>query len=147
YLHIDGLSCFKEFAKLIKNTKGSISRVWINNIDNSKAENMGVLINAIANNCPKVKYLFIPLEPKDFIYVKDLLLNCKYLRYILFENENDNDDVNYNIGDELLNILTKFSPKSLIILRLKGNWKYSIDIFKEFFESCREKTIGYIEFC
>ena len=37
------------------------------------------LIKAIVNNCPKIKRLSTYLEPKDFIHVKILLLNCKYL--------------------------------------------------------------------
>ncbi|RGB28377.1 hypothetical protein C1646_767895 [Rhizophagus diaphanus] len=80
------------------------------------AENTGMLIKAIANY-PKIEQLSKYLEPKDFIHVKSLLLNCKNLVTIesdslnCFMNENDNI---LNIGYELLDILTKFSTKSLI---------------------------------
>ncbi|RIA92871.1 hypothetical protein C1645_763799 [Glomus cerebriforme] len=52
-------------------------------------------------------------------------------------NEND------NIGDELLDILIRFSPKSLTDVIVGGDWKYSIDAFERFFESCREKNLHY----
>ena len=53
-----------------------------------------------------------------------------------FASKNDNF-----IGDELLDILTKFSPNSLTYLTISGSLKYSIDAFERFFESCRGRTI------
>ena len=47
------------------------------------------------------------------------------------------------IGDELLDILTKFSPNSLTDIIISGSWEYSIDAFERFFESCRERTLLY----
>jgi hypothetical protein len=47
-------------------------------------------------------------------------------------NENDN---------ELLDILTKFSPKSLTNIIIGGDWKYSVDAFERFFESYRERNL------
>ena len=38
-----------------------------------------MLIKAIANNCPKIKKLYTILVPEDFIHVKLLLLNCRFL--------------------------------------------------------------------
>jgi hypothetical protein len=49
-------------------------------------------------------------------------------------------------GDELLDILTKFSPNSLTNISISEGWKYSIDALKIFFESCREQTLQYFEF-
>ena len=43
------------------------------------------------------------------------------------------------IGDELLNILTKFY--SLIDIEIDGNCKYSNDTLEQFFESCRERMV------
>jgi hypothetical protein len=70
-----------------------------------------------------------------------LLLNCRCLELIWFGglvfHANGNDD----IGDELLDILTKFSPNSLTKIYISSSWKYSIDALEQFFESCRERTL------
>src|SRR5436305_14512318 len=92
---------------LIEKTKGSISEVFIHTF-NKAAENTGMLIKAIANNCSQIKLLSIYLEPKDFIYVRSLLLNCKNLAYIKFNSLNFLN-TNESIGDELLDILIKLS--------------------------------------
>jgi hypothetical protein len=139
-LNIYGLSCFKEFAMLIEKTKGNISRVIIYTF-NKVAENTGMLIKAIANNCPKIEQLSTYLEPKDFIHVKSLLLNCKNLITIELDSLNCFMNENDNVGDELLDILTKFSPKSLTNIIVGGDWKYSVDAFERFFESYRERNL------
>ncbi|RIA83434.1 hypothetical protein C1645_786335, partial [Glomus cerebriforme] len=136
---IVGLSCFKELAILIEKTNGNISYISIYTYNRS-AENTGMLIKAIANKCPKIKCLPIYLVSNDFIHIKSLLLNCRNLEDIKFyglDFVNDDD----NIGDELLDILTKFSPNSLTKILISGGWKYSIDAFERFFESCRERTL------
>ena len=57
---------------------------------------MGMLIKAIANNCPNIKVLYTYLIPNDFIHIKSLLINCKALERIqfsildFFANENEN---------------------------------------------------------
>ncbi|PKB94739.1 hypothetical protein RhiirA5_438131 [Rhizophagus irregularis] len=48
-----------------------------------------------------------------------------------------------NIGDNLLDILTKFSPKSLTKIVIGAGWKYSVDAFERFFESCRERKLYF----
>ncbi|CAB5165175.1 unnamed protein product [Rhizophagus irregularis] len=137
YISIVGLSCFKELAQLIEKTRGSISEISLFTF-NRFAENTGLFIKAIANNCPKIKSLPIYLRSEDFIHVKSLLLNCKYLEDIKFYGLASviTDD---NIGDELLDILTEFSPNLLTKILLSGSWNYSINAFERFFESHREK--------
>ena len=110
-----------------------------------------MLIRAISNNCPKIKWLSTQLVPEDFIYLQSLLLNCRNLRRVefdslyIFEDQN-NDDVNIgNIGDELLDILTKFSSKSLTDVIISGDWKYSIDAFERFFESYRGGALLFFQ--
>ena len=61
-------------------------------------KNTGMLIKAIANNCPKIKFLRTYLEPEDFIHVKSLLLNCRNLKFDSwgpFVNANDNTGDGY----------------------------------------------------
>ncbi|GBB99218.1 hypothetical protein RclHR1_03450013 [Rhizophagus clarus] len=132
FLSFNKLSCFKELALLIERTNGNIIHLNVDTSDKS-AENTGMLIKAIADNCPKIKYLTTCLGPKDLIYVKPLLLNCNDLIFLKFRSLNRN----YDIGDELLDILTKFSPKSLTMITLSEDWKYSVDAFESFFESYR----------
>ncbi|CAG8641498.1 12600_t:CDS:1 [Rhizophagus irregularis] len=99
---IDGhLLSFKEISLLIEKTIGNITRIIITT--NKTAKEAGILIKAISDNCPKINDLRTYIEPKDFIHIKSLLLNCRSLNAIslnsleFFINENDN-----NIGDELL---------------------------------------------
>jgi hypothetical protein len=136
-LSVMGLSCFKELAILIEKTKGNISRIHIDTT-NRLAQNTGMLIKAIAKSCPKIKKLTTYLEPKDFIHVKSLLIKCRQLEEITFDSLNIfvND-----IGDELFDILTKYSPMSLIDISISSVWSCSISAFELFFESCRERTL------
>ena len=53
---------------------------------------------------------------------------------------------NDNTGDELLDILTKYSPNSLTEIRISSGWKYSIEAFERFFESCRKRPLSYFGF-
>src|SRR5581483_2768660 len=125
---VEGLSCFKELAMLIEKTKGNISYIEID-MDDKTAKNAGILIKAIADNCPRIKSLATYLEPKDFFHVKSLLQNCRTLENVKFRcidyfaNESD------NVGDKLLDILTQFSPNSLIEIELDRGWKYSLSNF------------------
>ena len=133
-------SCFKELAMLIEKTNGNILSFDIYTSNNRNAEYAGMLINAIYSNCPKIKILYTYLNPKDFVHIKLLLLNCRYLEYIWFcsldVHANGND-----IGDELLDILTKFSPNSLTEIFISQGWKYSVGALEKFFESCKERTL------
>ncbi|PKY62105.1 hypothetical protein RhiirA4_488014, partial [Rhizophagus irregularis] len=139
------LSSFKEISLLIEKTIGNISIIYIT-VTNKTAKEAGILIKAIADNCPKISDLYTYIEPKDFIHVKTLLLNCRFLRTIelrsleFFINENDN-----NIGDELLDIFILFSPKSLDNIHISGFWKYSIDAFNRFFEGFRKRPLQYFD--
>src|ERR1044072_8971838 len=98
-LDVDRLSCFKELAILIEKANGNILEVSTNTFD-ERSENTGMLIKAIANNCPKITWLSTHLVPEDFILLKSLLLNCENLKKVILDslilNENDDD-----IGDEL----------------------------------------------
>ena len=60
-----------------------------------------MLIKAIANNCPKIKKLCTYLELNDFIHVKKLLLNCRYLERIVLLGLTSLESNNI-LGDELL---------------------------------------------
>jgi hypothetical protein len=138
-LDISGdLSYFKELAMLIEKTEGKILYVSVDT-SNKSAESTGMLLKAISNHCPKIKNLTTHLGPKDLIYLKYLLINCRNLKILQLNSLNENNDV----GDKLLDILTKFSPKSLNYICISGGWEYSIDAFERFFESYRERKLLY----
>ncbi|PKC60501.1 hypothetical protein RhiirA1_467922 [Rhizophagus irregularis] len=122
-------------ATLVKKTRGNISQVNIYTV----AENTGMLIKAIANNCLNIEQLSTYLVPEDFDYVKFNIFRIKQFR--LFTNMNDEND---NIGDNLLDLLTKFSPKSFLIV-IGAGCKYSIDAFERLFESCRKRKLYFLE--
>jgi hypothetical protein len=144
FLYIcNDLSCFKELAVLIEKTRGNILDVSVN-ISNRYARNTGILLKAISNNCPKIKLLSAQLRFEDLIYLKLLLMNCKNLNKLYLYSLMDEN--NY-IGDELLDILTKFSPKSLNYITISKDWRYSIDAFENFFESYRERKLLYFNVC
>ena len=45
-------------------------------------------------------------------------------------------------GDELLDILTKFSPNSLTTINISRSWEYSTNALENFYKSCRERNIN-----
>lgn len=148
-LEVQGLPCFKELAMLIEKTEGNVVKVIVENTNKTdKDRNVGKLIKAISNNCPKIVQLSTHLIPEDFIHVKLLLLNCKSLVYLELENSNNVVDENNNVGnvgDELLDIIAKFSPKLLTDVTISGCWKCSIEAYERLFESYRERTLLHFE--
>ncbi|RIA79005.1 hypothetical protein C1645_831972 [Glomus cerebriforme] len=140
FLNIKELSCFKELAMLIGKTKGNLTHFIIDITTDIVTKNTGMLIKAISNNCPKIKTLITYIEPKDFIHVRSLLLNCRYLEDIRFYSLYDVNN-NDNIGDELLDILGRFSTNSLTNIIISEDWKYSIDAFERFFKSYSDRTL------
>jgi hypothetical protein len=136
-LDVTGLSCYKELATLIKNTEGNLLDVSIVT-KHVECKNLGIFIKSIAVNCPKIKKLSVRITPKEFILIKSILLNCRNLVEIEFDSLYYENDI---IGDEILDELIKFSPEPLTKLILSGNWKYSIDTFERFLESCRERKL------
>jgi hypothetical protein len=140
-LGVTGLTCFKELAMLIEKTKGNMTRLYV--YTDKFAVNTEMLIQAVSNNCPKIKFLRTYIEPKDFNNIKSVLSNCKHLEKLRLDNINVPLFKSYdsNIGDELLNILAEFSPDSLINITLSEDWEFSIDALTRFFESCRARTL------
>ena len=102
---------------------------------NLGCKNTGMLIKSITNNFPKkLKYYLVP-----FIHIKSLLINCGSLVEISLTKFDRYFPVSDNMcmGDELLDILAKFSPNSLIDITIDGTLKYSTNAFEQLFESYR----------
>ncbi|GBC06700.1 hypothetical protein RclHR1_00070067 [Rhizophagus clarus] len=138
FLNVLGLVCHKELAMLIKNTEGNLLEISISS-KRVKSVHVGIFIKSIADNCPKIKNLSFRITPEEFQLIKLILLNCRNLVKIKLDTLYYENDV--IVGDELLDDLAKFSPKSLTKLTLSGNWKFSIEIFEKFLESCREHNL------
>ncbi|EXX53419.1 hypothetical protein RhiirA5_424587 [Rhizophagus irregularis] len=130
----DGSLCFKELAMLIEKTKGNITYISVY-MSNRSADNTGMLLKAISNHCPNIENLTTYIGSDDLIYVKSLLMDCNNLMSLCLNSFNENNDM----GDELLNILIRFSPKYLTDITISGNLEYSISAFINFFESYRER--------
>ncbi|CAB4418289.1 unnamed protein product [Rhizophagus irregularis] len=140
-LGVTELECFKELAMLIEKTKGNISRIYVYTTD-KWVKDTELLIQAVSKNCPKIKFLRTYIEPKYFINIKSVLLNCKNLEKLRLDNINRPRYDVENTGDEILNILSEFSPDSLINITLSEDWKFSIDTLTRFLESYRVRTLN-----
>jgi hypothetical protein len=140
-LHVAGLVYTYDLATLIQKTNGNITRVFLSG---SNMEDVGILINAIANNCRKIEILHIKLNPTKFKHMILLLNNCRNL--IEINLSNDSDYSNYNTmtsGNELLNILAEYSPKSLTNISISYIWSFSAYVLERFFESFRKQPLHY----
>ncbi|PKK66848.1 hypothetical protein RhiirC2_752789, partial [Rhizophagus irregularis] len=104
-LYVTGSIYTYDLATLIRKTNGNISRAFFNGINK---EDIVILIHAIANNCRKIEILHMNLNPRRLIL---LLSNCKNLVEINLSHDYTDDDS--SSGDDLLNILADYSPKSL----------------------------------
>jgi hypothetical protein len=145
YLSISEFPDLERLEMLIKKTHGNISGVAIISDAYKDTKDITMFIEAIVENCPKIRALRTHIEPKYFINIKQLLLNCKKLEGIWFDSLDTIVGAGEN-GDELLDILTKFSPSTLTKIYISRDWKYSIDSFEKFFESCRERRLRHFGF-
>ncbi|CAG8443043.1 20098_t:CDS:2 [Rhizophagus irregularis] len=133
----DGSACFKELAMLIEKTKGCITDISV--YTSSKSENTGMLLKAISNHCPNIKNLNTHIGSRDLVYVKSILMNCGNLTSLCL-NSFENSDI---LGDELLEILTRYSPKDLTDITISGYLEYSINAFIKFFDSYKGRRLLY----
>ncbi|RIA96738.1 hypothetical protein C1645_754178 [Glomus cerebriforme] len=141
-LNVTGFSYFNELAMLIQKTNGKISRISINSTNITTDRNVEILIKAIASNCPNLEVLHINLDLKDFIHIISLLLNCKNLVEIRLNNSTFVYN-GYYVGNELLDILAKFSPMSLTNITISDEWGCSVSALSRFFECFRTRPLYY----
>ncbi|CAB5382933.1 unnamed protein product [Rhizophagus irregularis] len=98
-------------ASIIENTKGNLNEIIINY---QHHHNDKRLIKAIYQHCPNLNYLKLSLLNKDMdiIEFQNLLINCKFINIL------DIIGIGDFIWNELLIILTKYSPINLLKLKL-----------------------------
>jgi hypothetical protein len=142
FLNVRGIYFFEEFSLLIRKSRGNLSHFLIDVKTDEYIKNTGILIKEISINCPNIQVLNTLIEPRDFIHVKSLLLNCRKLQDLSFYCINHFVDHDDNIGDDLLDILSLYNDNSLFNILISGNWGYSINSLERFFESFREKNLS-----
>ncbi|CAB5396062.1 unnamed protein product [Rhizophagus irregularis] len=131
YLEIEHLSCFKELSLLIEKSKGNILEINIYT-KNENAENAGLLIKTISRKCPKIEKLTTHLDLVGLKYLKELLINCNYLEYLRLDCLHPKAE---KMGDEILDIIIKYSPFTLKEIHLSETWMFSVGGFERFFDS------------
>jgi hypothetical protein len=121
-------------ASLIEKTKGDLKEIRIRYIDPNDTNNKR-LIQAIYQNCPKLKYLELSIGNSISEFEK-LLINCKYLDglYIIME---DTD------WEGLFEVLTRSSPTSLFKFKFYFYLPPKSEALKLFFDNwkCRHPML------
>src|SRR5947207_12021659 len=145
YLNTSFLPFFNEYA-LVEKTNGKLIDIDISHYnDIAYVMNSQRLIKAIAKHCPKLESLKTSVKLENLIDIKEMFINCTYLKIMYLHNKNE---VNQLIYDELLEILVKFSSKSLCKVCFK-NLKFTIEGLGNFFENWRVRvpiTFGYYDY-
>ncbi|GBC03823.1 hypothetical protein RclHR1_05340009 [Rhizophagus clarus] len=137
-LYVTGSIYSYDLATLVQKTNGNILRAFF---CGSNKEDVGILIDAIAKNCRKIEILHISLCPTKFKHMVLLLNNCRNL--VELNLSNDSVYLNYNAGNDLLNILAEYSPKSLTNITISYIWNFSPNVLERFFESFRKQPLFY----
>src|SRR5207247_10265985 len=99
------------------------------------------LIKTITQHCPKLEILETCVKLENLIDIKEMFINCTYLKEINLCIENEVDQLIY---DELLEILVNFSSRSLHTVIFEG-LKFTIEGLRNFFENLRDRVP--ITFC
>ncbi|RIA81862.1 hypothetical protein C1645_836272 [Glomus cerebriforme] len=110
----------RDLINLIKNTNGYLTVIKINS--NYNEINDKLIIQAIYNNCPKLKELRLRVNYNNILDLEQLLINCQYLNKLHIY------DCNFFDWNNAFEILTKLSPTGLYRFKLSG-------IFSPSFES------------
>jgi hypothetical protein len=116
--------------KLIEKSHKSISEIDIFQVHNF-IFNTKELIILISKYCLKIERLTINIEYEDLKYIKEIFLNCTQLKMIklLIKNKEKHD------CNELLEILTDYSPENLCEFSFFGNWIFTIEDLEKFFKN------------
>jgi hypothetical protein len=92
------------------------------------------IINMISTNCLNIERLTIEVEFEDLCGIREILNNCLRLIKLNLSNLSSIDDEDEPDYDKLLEILVKFSPKTLHEFTF-NNFIFTLDGLKNFFEN------------
>ncbi|GBC01439.1 hypothetical protein RclHR1_00420001 [Rhizophagus clarus] len=93
------------------------------------------LIKAISKCCPKIERLTIDAEPENLEGIKEIFINCTRLKMIDLSTNNEEE----RGCDELLEIITNYSPESLCEFSFFENWIFTVGGLEKFFENWRKR--------
>ncbi|RIA84980.1 hypothetical protein C1645_879608 [Glomus cerebriforme] len=122
----------KVLTSLIKNTSGSLIEIKIDYVYHDYIDNKRI-IQAIYQNCPKLKYLLLLFRNNNIVELENLLINCQHMKglHLLISNTDDLEfDWNY-----LFEILTKSSPSSLYRFKFDFDEPPKLEQLKLFFDN------------
>jgi hypothetical protein len=129
----------KVLTNLIENTKGSLIKIkiyWTPNIDIDNKR----IIQAIYQNCPKLKYLKLLIRNSNILELENLLINCKYLNglYIIIDNSPywGGDLFNW---DKLFEVLTRSSPTDLFKFKFHFDEAPKLESLKLFLDNWKNR--------
>ncbi|GBC05626.1 hypothetical protein RclHR1_06320004 [Rhizophagus clarus] len=124
-------------AKLIETTKGKLCEISIISLrydDHNKQK----LLQAIAQNCPSLKYLMLILENRDFVEFEKLLINCQYLDGLIIILKKKYD-LEFNCN-KLFEILTNSSPIGLFKFKFVFFQHFQLESLNLFFDKWKGRN-------
>ncbi|RGB29526.1 hypothetical protein C1646_766498 [Rhizophagus diaphanus] len=123
-------------VRLIESTSGRLTTISIFcEIILYEGADTGKLIQAIYQNCPNLRYLKIPIKNCNLPEFERLLTNCQDLNGLIIS------DVRSLNFEELFNILTESSPKSLFKFKFIFNKKFGnkLTSLKSIFDNWKDR--------
>ena len=125
----------KILVSLVENTKGYLTEIsTYHGFDDRR------LIQAIYQNCPKLRYVKLKINDNSILEFENLLINCQNLNGLVLLNDYNNNIHNFN-WDNLFKILAKLSPTSLFRFKfLKCHFGSNVfKSFKLFFDNWKNR--------
>ncbi|GES74633.1 hypothetical protein GLOIN_2v1783316 [Rhizophagus clarus] len=125
---------FEVLTSLIKNTSGRLYDIEIDYtfFDTYEESINEKLIQAIHQNCPKLKYLKLILDNSSISELEKLLTRCQYLNGLYISMDRC---VMFDWDDKLFEILTKSSPNNLISFIFNSSKLPPLESLKLFFDN------------
>ncbi|RIA82705.1 hypothetical protein C1645_880891 [Glomus cerebriforme] len=118
---------------IIENTSGSLTEIKFsgylrNEVDSER------FIQAIYQNCPKLKYLKLFIFSNNLLELENLLIKCQYLNGLYVVINEKNFDWN-----KLFEILTKSSPINLFKFKFCNCYQLKLESLKLFFDNWKDR--------
>ncbi|CAG8752725.1 17730_t:CDS:1 [Dentiscutata erythropus] len=135
-LDIFGLKCelhINLLTRLIKQTQHTLQRLYWNEVTKPMEEDLRSYLEAIALNCPNLKFITIPYMNQVKELLENLLISCQQLegiKIVICEKV----DANW-----VFECLGKKSSKNLHLINLSEGWWFSHTELEAFFKMWKER--------
>ncbi|GBC05427.1 hypothetical protein RclHR1_06210012 [Rhizophagus clarus] len=123
---------------LIENTTNNLSEINISiHCYALRTNGSKMLVRAICQNCPNIRYLKLSLDGNLLISeFENLLINCQFLNRLIFNVMND-----YEFSwNELFQILAKSSPIGLFKFGFYSSKAFKLNDVKSFFDNWKNRN-------